>query len=112
MQVLATAPGCSRTAGAILLDVTPADYGHGHEQHTPDYDPSQVRRSVEVSDLVGAAEIAERLHLSHSQNVHTWRRRYSDFPEPVARLSIGLIWSWKEIQAWARTSGRLRPDSR
>lgn len=77
------------------------------EDSTRDYDRSQVARTIEVSDLVGAAEIAERLGLSHAQSVHSWRRRYSDFPAPVAQLSVGLIWSWKEIAAWAHETGRL-----
>jgi hypothetical protein len=66
-----------------------------------------VVRSVEVSDLVGAAEIAERLELSHVQSVRSWRRRYTDFPAPVVQLSVGLIWSWREVKAWAADTGRL-----
>jgi hypothetical protein len=70
-------------------------------------DPEQVR-SPNRPDLVGAAEIAERLNLAHAQSVHSWRRRYSDFPEPVAQLSVGLIWPWREVEGWARATGRLR----
>lgn len=64
-------------------------------------------RKLDVDDLVGAAEIAERLGLAQVQTVHTWRRRYEDFPEPVAQLRQALIWSWQDIEAWARGTGRL-----
>jgi predicted DNA-binding transcriptional regulator AlpA len=39
--------------------------------------------------------------------VHEWRRRHADFPEPVASLKTALIWSWAEIEAWAKKTGRL-----
>lgn len=64
-------------------------------------------RKVDADDLVGAAEIADRLFLAQVQTVHSWRRRYDDFPEPVARLKQALIWSWPDVEAWARASGRL-----
>lgn len=64
-------------------------------------------RKLDADDLVGAAEIAERLGLAQVQTVHTWRRRYEDFPEPVARLKQALIWSWAEVEAWARATRRL-----
>lgn len=66
------------------------------------------RKRVYADDLVGAAEVAERLGLAQVQTVHSWRRRYSDFPEPVARLKQALIWAWPEIEAWAKGTGRLR----
>ncbi len=59
-----------------------------------------------MSDLVGAAEIAERLDLSHSQTVHTLRHRHADFPEPVATLKRALVWAWPDVEAWARATGR------
>ena len=63
-------------------------------------------RKLDADDLVGAAEIAERLGLAQVQTVHTWRRRHPDFPEPVARLKQALIWSWPDVDTWARTTGR------
>lgn len=59
-----------------------------------------------MQDLVGAHEIAERLGLSHTQSVHTWRKRYPDFPEPAASLKQALIWDWRDVEAWARKTGR------
>ena len=64
-------------------------------------------RKLDADDLVGAAEIAERLGLAQVQTVHTWRRRYDDFPVPVARLKQALIWSWPDVEAWARATHRL-----
>lgn len=63
---------------------------------------------VDPADLVGAHEIAERLDVSRPQVVHVWRKRYDDFPEPIATLRSALIWDWTEVKAWAQASGRLR----
>lgn len=60
-----------------------------------------------MNDLVGAAEIADRLGLSHPQSVHTLRRRHDGFPEPVATLKQAMVWCWPDVAAWARSTGRL-----
>lgn len=60
-----------------------------------------------MEDLVGAAEIAERLGATRPQAVHEWRRRYADFPEPIARLRQAMVWSWRDVEKWAREVGRL-----
>ena len=65
-------------------------------------------RQVDVTDLVDSVVIAERLGLSHSQNVHNFSRRYPDFPQPVTVLSRVRIWSWPDIKAWAVATGRYR----
>jgi transposase-like protein len=64
-------------------------------------------RKVSIEDLVGAAEIAGRLGIAQPQTVHSWRRRYEDFPEPIAQLQTALIWAWPDVRAWARRTGRL-----
>ena len=61
-----------------------------------------------MRQLVGAAEIAERLGVKRAHLVHDWRRRHEDFPEPVAELSMGLVWAWPDVEAWAKRTGRLR----
>jgi predicted DNA-binding transcriptional regulator AlpA len=63
--------------------------------------------NVPSEHLVGAHEIAERLGLSHAQSVHTLRRRHNDFPEPIATLKTALIWDWRDIQRWAKSTGRV-----
>ena len=65
-------------------------------------------RRIDAGLIVGAAEIAERLGLAQYQTVHSWRRRYPDFPEPVAALKQAMIWYWPDIERWARATGRLR----
>jgi chromosome partitioning protein len=63
-----------------------------------------------VDQLVGAAEIAQRLGVGKSTVVHDWRYRYSDFPAPVAQLKAALVWDWRDIEAWARKTGRLASE--
>jgi predicted DNA-binding transcriptional regulator AlpA len=65
-----------------------------------------VSKRYETADLVGVAEIADRLGLGTSV-MHDWRRRHPEFPEPVLRLKMGLVWSWSEVAAWAKQTGRL-----
>ena len=70
-----------------------------------------MARKVEVDQLVGAAEIAERLSLALPQTVHDWRRRHSDFPPPVAVLRMGMVWNWPDVAAWATQTGRMTRTS-
>lgn len=60
-----------------------------------------------MNDLVGAAEIAERLGLAHVESVHTLRRRHAEFPEPVTKLKQAMVWDWNDVAAWAKSTGRL-----
>jgi hypothetical protein len=66
-----------------------------------------VGRRVDAELLVGASEIARRLKVRRPQVVHTWRRRFVDFPQPVARLELGLVWYWPDVRTWAKRTGRL-----
>lgn len=61
-----------------------------------------------MDQLVGTAEIAERLGVRRQQVVHDWRRRHPDFPAPVATLKQALVFDWAEVERWARRTGRLR----
>lgn len=65
------------------------------------------RRTVRIEHLVGAAEIAQRLGVKRRQVVHGWRNIYPDFPEPIAELAQTLVWSWPDVEAWAKATGRL-----
>lgn len=62
---------------------------------------------MDVTQLVGTAEIAERLGLAHAETVHNWRVRYADFPQPVAKLSRIHVWVWSDVERWARNTGHL-----
>jgi hypothetical protein len=64
-------------------------------------------RRIDVDHMVGAAEIADRLGAARPQVVHEWRRRYLDFPEPVAQLRQALVWNWPDVERWAKATGRL-----
>jgi hypothetical protein len=64
-------------------------------------------KRVDVEQLVGTKEIAERLRIKRPHLVHDWRRRYTDFPEPLARVSGVILWLWPDIERWARRTGRL-----
>jgi hypothetical protein len=65
-----------------------------------------VARRVEVDQLVGAAEIADRLGVA-PRTVHDWGRRSLGFPAPVAKLKVALVWAWPDVEKWARKTGRL-----
>ena len=63
-------------------------------------------------------EVAEILGVSH-QRADQIAKAYGDFPEPLAVLSVGRIWSRDSVERWtaahpARPAGRprrRRPDS-
>jgi hypothetical protein len=59
-------------------------------------------RTVDIDELVSTSEIAERLHLKNAGQVTWWRRRYPDFPKPVAQLRIGQVYAFSDVEAWAR----------
>jgi hypothetical protein len=66
-----------------------------------------VKRTVDLDDLVGAAEIASRLGLASTSVIHDWRRRHDTFPAPLKVLSMGVLFSWREVERWAKGTGRL-----
>jgi hypothetical protein len=66
-----------------------------------------VGRKIDIDQLVGAVEIADRLGVARPQVVHDWRRRHEDFPAPVAVISRVGLWYWPEVERWARATGRL-----
>ena len=43
-----------------------------------------VGRKVDVDDLVGAAEIADRLDIAHAETIHAWRQRHRTSPKPMS----------------------------
>lgn len=64
-------------------------------------------RKLDVDQRVGASEIADRLGVHQRQAVHMWQRRHADFRQPVAKLRLGQIWCWPEVERWAKKTGRL-----
>lgn len=56
-------------------------------------------------DLIGVHEIAQLLGVSR-QRVDELARTRPDFPKPVAHLRAGRIWRRRDIESWARKTGR------
>jgi predicted DNA-binding transcriptional regulator AlpA len=61
---------------------------------------------VDPSDLINASEVASVLGLAHREAIATYRRRYSDFPDPVIKKGTCVLWLLRDIQAWAKSTGR------
>jgi len=54
-----------------------------------------------VWDYGGVAEVAEYLGVT-KQCLANWTVRGKEFPEPVAKLSMGQIWHMTDVRDWAR----------
>ncbi|HWO71355.1 MAG TPA: AlpA family phage regulatory protein [Actinomycetota bacterium] len=59
------------------------------------------------TELVVAADIAERLGLSRARV--SVLASSPGFPRPVGQLGRSLVWRWSTIERWARETGRLHP---
>jgi len=65
----------------------------------PQKNPAPLRWSPE---LVGLHDVADRIGQPRN-TVNVWRRRYADFPAPVATLHMGQVYTWPDILAWLNT---------
>jgi predicted DNA-binding transcriptional regulator AlpA len=63
-----------------------------------------VAPDIDTRDLIGAAEAAEIIGLSHATSVTTYLRRYPDFPRPVVDLSKSRVRLWRrqDIVKWCQ----------
>lgn len=61
-------------------------------------------RTIDVEDLLSAAEVAELLGLSMRQVVSTYARRYDSFPTPAVVKSNGhtKLWIREDVEEWNR----------
>jgi hypothetical protein len=61
-----------------------------------------MRRRVDLEDLIDAYSVAETLGLAHRNSVSTYMHRYADFPQPLIDTSAGCcrLWSRREINSW------------
>ena len=66
-----------------------------------------MAQRIDPANLVGSREIATRLGAQSHRIVDQWRRRYPDFPEPLAIVSGVRVWDWPDIERWAKRTGRL-----
>src|SRR5262249_2803350 len=60
--------------------------------------------------LIGVYEIAELANVSPSA-VANWRKRFSDFPSPLAELKSGPVFGESEVKIWlARRQANDSPE--
>lgn len=62
-------------------------------------DSALASLGVSSEEIVGLVEIAEMFGVT-KRTAARWRSR-PDFPEPLARLSAGLIWRRVDVEKWA-----------
>ena len=60
-------------------------------------------------DLIGISEIAKIAGVSR-QAVANWRKRFSDFPSPIAELASGPIFRRSHVRVWLRKREVPMPD--
>lgn len=60
---------------------------------------------IGVPDLVGIAEVADRLHRP-KPTIKMWRGAGA-MPDPDVQLACGPIWLWSRIEEWAQATGRI-----
>jgi predicted nucleic acid-binding protein len=104
-----------------------ADFeAHGFRRPVVDDRLTEERRLSEAATLYGAngADAAELVSVSeiaaHARRpistVQSWRRRHGDFPQPVASLAAGPVWTWPVVERWiadrSGRSARRRPTNR
>jgi predicted DNA-binding transcriptional regulator AlpA len=65
---------------------------------------------LDMGQLAGAAEIGRMLGGISRQRVQQLVNR-DDFPAPFDWLEMGKVWKREDVEAWARSHGRLIADS-
>ena len=53
-------------------------------------------------DIVDFSEMARRKGTTPN-TVRSWRNRHPDFPLPAARLAVGPVWHWEDVEPWLAT---------
>jgi hypothetical protein len=63
-----------------------------------------VSPKVNTEDLVGAAEAAAILGLTHVNSVTTYLKRYADFPRPVVEMPANRVRLWlrQDLDRWVK----------
>lgn len=54
--------------------------------------------------LLGRGELRKLFGVSHTRTIQIADR--ADFPEPLDELSVGKIWAYDDVVAWAERTGR------
>jgi glutathione-regulated potassium-efflux system ancillary protein KefG len=70
-----------------------------------------VTPTIRTEDLLDAQAVADLLHLSHSNSVHTYQRRYPEMPRPVIDLGPGRprLWLRPQVEAWLALRQAVTP---
>jgi predicted nucleic acid-binding protein len=84
----------------------PREQGRRLSEALAPYSPDSDQRS----DLVSVAEIAARA-ARPVNTIQSWRRRHPGFPEPVASLATGPVWTWPDVDRWIRDRAAPRRSS-
>jgi predicted DNA-binding transcriptional regulator AlpA len=68
-----------------------------------------VASLIDPDDLIDTTAIAELLGLASHRVVSVLRSRHEDFPDPTVDMGRGrcLLWLRQDVEAWARSTGRL-----
>lgn len=59
-----------------------------------------------MQKFVGLTEIAELCSVS-TQVVNNWKKRYNDFPKPVAQVKAGDFFDEEQIVSWLKRRGKI-----
>ena len=59
-----------------------------------------------MQELVGLAEIGQIARVTAAA-VNNWKKRYSDFPKPVAEVQAGVLYSREQIESWLKKRGKI-----
>ncbi len=59
-----------------------------------------------MQKFVGLTEIAELCKVS-TQAVNNWKKRYNDFPKPVAQVKAGEFFDEEQIVNWLKRRGKI-----
>lgn len=95
-------------AGAMTFDnfeLAAQEWSTDLRQYVTDAVATDVPAVLDPLELVGPAEIATRLGVKPA-TVHQWRTRGA-IVEPFAVVTSTPVWRWSDVEAWARSSGRL-----
>ena len=59
-----------------------------------------------MQEFIGLSEIAEIVH-STPQAVTNWKKRYPDFPKPIAQLKAGEFYSKEQVMNWLKRRKKI-----
>jgi predicted DNA-binding transcriptional regulator AlpA len=102
------------------LTSSSAGHDHNHNTQLTKHLHLAIHRltldHMKAGPVVGLQEVAEMLGVTH-QRADQLAKAYDDFPEPVAVLAVGRIWSRDAIDRWisvhtTRPTGRPRRPGR